>query len=272
MLKDRLQPLADRTRALALAQLHSFWRNGYLVVDALFDQPALEELRRQYEAVCQQAQASGEFNNFADKSAAGSEAHVVMTVNQVCERNIFFHQLLYDARILDIVEDLMGSNIQLFHDFLLRKPARCGGAVIWHQDNQAWQSLPPNNVTCWLALDDADADNGALYYIPASHRTTAGLEVDDDGRLVGIDQLFDAGDAHVVEVQTGDAIFHHCLTLHHSEPNESSRPRRAHSIITMQVGTRCGRRPPHNSRPPTAEKDHFPVCFGHPVMRSGSAS
>ena len=46
MLKDRLQPLADRTRALAPAQLHSFWRNGYLVVDALFDQPALEELRR----------------------------------------------------------------------------------------------------------------------------------------------------------------------------------------------------------------------------------
>jgi ectoine hydroxylase-related dioxygenase (phytanoyl-CoA dioxygenase family) len=269
MLKDRLQPLADRTRALGPAQLHSFCRNGYLIVDALFDRPALVELRRQYEIVCQQTQASGKFNNFADKSAAGSEAHVVMTVNQVCERSIFFHQLLYDARILDIVEDLMGSNIQLFHDFLLRKPARCGGAVFWHQDNQAWQSMPPNNITCWIALDDADAQNGALHYIPGSHRQTLGLEIDAEGRLQDIDALVAQSEVDIAEVKAGGAVFHHCLTLHHSAPNKTERIRRAHSIIFMQVGTRCGRKPPFNSRP-TGEGDHFGTSFGHPVLRTAS--
>ncbi|HIG18081.1 MAG TPA: phytanoyl-CoA dioxygenase family protein [Candidatus Handelsmanbacteria bacterium] len=269
---EPLRPLQERTKALSADQVRRFWRQGYLHVRGLLDGDTIAELRQEFDRVLAEARASGQFGNFADKSIADSEDHEVIALNQMCERSLSYHRLLYDNRIVDRLEDLMGSSIQLFHDFFLYKPPGHGGGVFWHQDNQAWQSLPPNNVTCWLALDDADADNGALHYIPASHRTTAGLEVDDDGRLVGIDQLFDAGDAHVVEVQTGDAIFHHCLTLHHSEPNESSRPRRAHSIITMQVGTRCGRRPPYNSRPPTAEKDHFPVCFGHPVMRSGSAS
>ena len=269
MLKTRLQALADRTQALAPAQLHSFWRNGYLVVEDLFDRPTLAELRRHYETVCQQARASGEFGNFADQSATDSEAHEVMTVNQVCERNIFFNQLLYDARILDIVEDLMGPNIQLFHDFLLRKPAGYGGAVFWHQDNQAWQSMPPNNITCWIALDDADAQNGALHYIPGSHRQTLGLETDAEGRLKGIDALVAQGEAHLAEVKAGGAVFHHCLTLHHSAPNATERIRRAHSIIFMQVGTRCGRKPPFNSRP-ADEGDYFGVSFGHPVLRTAS--
>ena len=51
----------------------------------------------------------------------------MLQIMQMCERSIHFRQLLYDTRILDIAEDLIGPNIQLFHDQALYKPAHHGG-------------------------------------------------------------------------------------------------------------------------------------------------
>ena len=268
-MEQKITPLAQRLGSLSQDQVRRYGRDGYLVVEALFEADFLGEMRAAYEAACQQARASGQFGNFTDRSIAGSDQHEVMTINQVCERSLFFHRLLYDPRILDIAEDLMGPNIQLFHDFALRKPGRRGGGVFWHQDNQAWQSMPPNNLTCWIALDDADAENGALCYLPGSHRQALGMEVDADGRLVDIDELIARGDPQVATVKAGGAVFHHCLTLHHSTPNQSDRIRRAHSIIFMQPGTRCGRKPPFNTRPANAG-DGFSVGYGHPLLRTGA--
>ena len=269
MSKTPLRPLAERGRALNPDQLNTFWRNGYLVVEDLLDLATMDQLRDEYEVVCREARAKGAFGNFAQRESTEDEGREVMAINQVCERNLFFNTLLYNPQILDIVEDLMGPNIQLFHDFILRKPDRHGGAVFWHQDNQAWQSMPPNNITCWIALDDADAENGALHYIAGSHRDTLGLSVDEEGRLEDMDKLLAEGDQHVAAVRAGGAVFHHCLTIHGSAPNNSDRIRRAHSIIFMQPGTRCGRKPPFNSRPPT-EGDAFDVSFGHPLLRTGN--
>ncbi|NKB70093.1 MAG: hypothetical protein GKR89_23720 [Candidatus Latescibacteria bacterium] len=270
-MEEKITPLAERLDALSQEQIQRYWRDGFLVVESLFEAEFLEQMRTAYEAVCQQARASGQFGNFAERSAPGSHDREVMSINQVCERSLFFHRLLYDPRILDIVEELMGPNIQLFHDFTLRKPARTGGGVFWHQDNQAWQSIPPNNLTCWIALDDADADNGALRYLPGSHRQTLGMGVDADGRLLDIDNLVAQGQPQVAAVKAGGAVFHHCLTLHHSTPNHSDRIRRAHSIIFMQPGTRCGRKPPFNTRP-AAEGDGFSLSYGHPLLRVGAVS
>ena len=115
-----LRPLAQRSRALSPDQLHAFWRNGYVVVDDILDSTTLNQLRDCYEAVCQEARTSGDFRNFAEQVSNGDEEREVMVINQVCERDLFFNALLYDPRILDVVEDLMGPHIQLFHDFLLR--------------------------------------------------------------------------------------------------------------------------------------------------------
>ena len=138
-----LRPLNERGRALRPDQLHTFWRNGYLVVEDLLDSATMDQLRDEYEVVCREARAKGAFGNFAQRESTEDEGREVMAINQVCERNLFFNTLLYNPQILDVVEDLMGPNIQLFHDFILRKPDRHGGAVFWHQDNQAWQSMPP---------------------------------------------------------------------------------------------------------------------------------
>ena len=100
-----------------------------------------------------------------------------------------YRRLLYDDRILDMVEDLIGPNIQLFHDQALYKPARHGGPALWHQDNAYWRCSPPNLVSCWLTLDDVDVHNGAMQFLPGTH-----FRSEEHERLADNNALLDLGD------------------------------------------------------------------------------
>ena len=254
--------------ALYPMQWRRFWRDGYVKVESLLNKEELSELRSAHDRLRTEARASGDFGNFIDLDAA-EESDRVMNITQVCQRDIAFQRLLYHPHLLDIVEDLIGCNIQLFHDHLLHKPPEYGGPVFWHQDNQAWQSMPASNISCWLTFDDADADNGALRYLRGSHRLSLGLDTEaDTGRLLEMDRLIAAGPIDTVDARAGDAIFHHCLTLHSSLPNRSKRPRRAHSIIYTAPGTRYGRIPPWGA---ATNGDLLPISFAHPLLRSAHA-
>ena len=261
------EPLKNCNKALTPEQWQFFWQNGYIKIENFLTSELFEQMSEEYERVYQDAEEKDGYGNFTDQTRA-QEGDKVVNIVQVCEQNIFFRQLLYYPLMLDIVEDLIGPNIQLFHDHLIYKPAEYGGPVFWHQDNQAWQCVPTSNVSCWITLDDADVKNGALHYVRGSHRTTMGQEVDPlTGRLPNIDEIIEASPVDIVEVKAGDAIFHHCLTIHSSAENRSNRQRRTHSVIFFVTGTRCGRKPPKNNRPHD-EGDHLPVSFGHPILRS----
>jgi ectoine hydroxylase-related dioxygenase (phytanoyl-CoA dioxygenase family) len=179
---------------------------------------------------------------------------------QMCERSLDFRQLLYDGRILDIAEDLIGPNIQLFHDQALFKPAHHGGSVFWHQDNAYWQCVPANLVSCWLTLDDVNVENGAMHLMPGSHLTPLGHDrAKKGGSLLDIGDQIDQTQASVVDLPAGGVLFHHCQTLHYTPPNNTDRQRRAFAIHFMPPGTRQA-----------ATGDFLPVSFGRPMLRMHS--
>ncbi|MBT6149603.1 MAG: hypothetical protein HOH74_29460, partial [Gemmatimonadetes bacterium] len=178
----------------------------------------------------------------------------MLQIMQCCERSLAFRRLLYDDGILDIVEDLIGSRIQLFHDQALFKPAQHGGPISWHQDNGYWKCLPANLVSCWLTLDGVDVANGAMHMIPGSHLAAHG-HVRGDVLLDASEALPDI-DPTVVDLPAGGAMFHHCQTLHSTPPNRTDRQRRAFAIHFMTPGTRSG-----------AVGD-MPVSFSRPLLRS----
>ena len=71
------------------------------------------------------------------------------------------------CRLMDWTSSRIGQ------DDVLHKPPRGGGPVAFHQD-AAYISdnfIPQENncLTMWMALDDADAETGALQYAPGSH-------------------------------------------------------------------------------------------------------
>ena len=252
------EQLVSPYKSLSQEQIDEFHLRGYIAYGKLLDDPLIEVLRAEYDRLFAEARQTGRFRNLSigdteDLDKKNNADEQMLQIMQMCERSLDFRQLLYDGRILDIAEDLIGPNIQLFHDQALFKPAHHGGSVFWHQDNAYWQCVPANLVSCWLTLDDVDVANGAMHLIPGSHLAAHGHERGD--------VLLDASDAVggvepvVVDLPAGGAMFHHCQTLHSTPPNRTDRQRRAFAAHFMTPGTR------------SAAGD-MPVSFARPLLRS----
>lgn len=58
----------------------------------------------------------------------------------------------------------------LLQSMYLFKQSLVGGEVGWHQDATYLRTDPPSVTGFWVALDDADRDNGCLIALPGAHR------------------------------------------------------------------------------------------------------
>lgn len=244
--------------ALSQSQIDTFRRDGYISIGKVLDDDVLEELRSEYDRLFEEARASSKYRNLAaDGGAAqrhddGAEEEMLQ-IMQMCERSLAFRRLLYHEAILDIAEDLIGPNIQLFHDQALFKPAHHGGPIHPHQDNAYWRCHPANLVSCWLTLDDVDVANGAMHLLPGSQLQPAEHERGD----VLLDASgMDRSAANAVPLPAGGALFHHCQTLHFTPPNHTDRQRRAYAMHFMTPGTK------------TAHSNEMTVGYSRPLLRS----
>jgi ectoine hydroxylase-related dioxygenase (phytanoyl-CoA dioxygenase family) len=114
---------------------------------------------------------------------------------------------------------------------MIRKPARVGAPLPWHQDEAYWDpAFRYRALGCWLTLDPATPESGCLRFIPGSHRGGVRVHrhVGGDPAVHGLvtDEV-DETRAVAVPVAAGGAIFHHCRMLHSSGPNTSPSVRRA---------------------------------------------
>lgn len=146
-------------------------------------------------------------------------------------------------KILEVTGD---DALLLFQDHLIWKTPGTTSPVHWHQDYAYWPLDRPAGWTLWIALDDADEENGCLHYLPASQSggecaPTDFVEASGNAlpsSLPHLDILKAEAGKVVVPVKAGDGLLHHPLIWHGSPPNLSRRPRRAWSLSWIVPGTR----------------------------------
>jgi non-haem Fe2+, alpha-ketoglutarate-dependent halogenase len=153
-------------------------------------------------------------------------------------------ELCTHPRLVAAVADLLGPDILLWDAKLFPKPARSRSFVSWHQDATYVGLRPIEKVlTVWLALTEADEENGAMEFLPGSHRigqrshekTFAEANLLSRGQVIAHE--VDAVQARTVTLRAGQASAHHMHLIHGSSPNRSARPRIGLSInyITPDV-------------------------------------
>lgn len=122
----------------------------------------------------------------------------------------------------------------LLQSMYMFKQPHVGAEVGWHQDATFLRTEPPSVTGFWIALDDADRDNGCLVALPGAHRGPLrewfGYQ---DGELVT--RTLDARpwpevEPVALEVRRGALIVLHGLLPHASTANRSPRPRQAYSL------------------------------------------
>ena len=141
-----------------------------------------------------------------------------------------FFELARDAAILDMVDQIIGPDLILWSTHLFCKPASRGREVPWHQDGHYWPIRPLATCTVWVALDDVSVENGALRYLPGSHRRGDYRHHEDLRPNVTLKQAvdpdqFDEADARYVELEAGQVSLHDVHLVHGSAANTSGRRR-----------------------------------------------
>ena len=117
--------------------------------------------------------------------------------------------------------------------YLFKQPL-IGAEVGWHQDATYLHTRPSTVTGFWVALDDADRDNGCLMALPGAHRGPLRERfLREDGRLVThtLDTMpWPSVAPAAIEARRGTLVVLHGLLPHASAPNRSSRARHAYAL------------------------------------------
>jgi non-haem Fe2+, alpha-ketoglutarate-dependent halogenase len=197
----------------------SFSQNGYLSPLAILTPEEATETRAQFDAL---------------EARAGRETAQIGLLDQHTTEP-FIDALATHPNVLAAVESVLGPDFFLLATHFFCKYGEGESAskfVAWHQDVTYWGLEPPQAVTLWLAIDDADEENGCMQVIPGTH--TGGIRehgtAQKAGNLLSINQEVpitpeEEASAVSLELPAGHASLHDGCLIHGSLPNISNRRR-----------------------------------------------
>ena len=151
--------------------------------------------------------------------------------------------LIRHPRLLDAVEQILGPDILVWDADILIKEAHQPRYIGWHQDSTYWGLEPPDVLTAWVGLTPANPTNGAMQFIPGSHRGAqlAHVETMDmrnaTGRRQEVPEVDETRAVHS-SLEAGQASLHHIRLLHASGPNQSTDRRIGLAIRYMAAHVR----------------------------------
>ena len=145
---------------------------------------------------------------------------------------LVFSEALFDLithpKVLDILEVLIGSDIQFNGDFWVRPklPNEKLTTLPWHQDS-AYMPDTENDIhlTVWLPLVDVKVANGPLQFIPGSHKSGLHTYHRVDGEAFAVPVLpptSSDSEIDTLEMQKGDLLVFNNLVFHRSLVNRSN--------------------------------------------------
>jgi ectoine hydroxylase-related dioxygenase (phytanoyl-CoA dioxygenase family) len=268
----------DRYR-LSDDQVAFFNENGYLPGVQVLDAPQIETIRAEV-AELADAKHPGHhlFYEYHSNESATPQT-VLFHALGAWRITPGLHDILWAPGFLMAASQLLDGAVRFWHDQLFCKPPKHGGVVAWHQDYSYWtRTRPMAHLTCWIALDDANRDNGCVCYIPGSHRwpllPITGLAggMESINEVLNDEQTAQFAKPAFAELKAGEAVFHHPLTVHGSYQNKTDRPRRGAVINVMRDGVRSASdQPPLEGVPPIPpgepmQGQFFPLLFDPEVV------
>jgi phytanoyl-CoA hydroxylase len=172
------------------------------------------------------------------KSEAMYEEHEKPeTLKQITALTVdpFFSDLLSQPKIVDLARALLKDAVVPKGLQFFNKPPETGKPTPPHQDGYYYSLVPNEALTVWIALDDVDEENGAIYYFKGSHHK--GVLPHNVSEVLGFSQTIaqefmnELGEKVMCPVKRGDSLIHHSLTIHSAGGNVSPRSRRALGLV-----------------------------------------
>jgi ectoine hydroxylase-related dioxygenase (phytanoyl-CoA dioxygenase family) len=234
-MSTQVEPVATGSRGgLSPAeQRASYEEQGYLVFPELLSANELAVLRQALKDVLVEAEGLTDSNDKFSVTRNDDGGYSVRRLFSPIVHHQAFHDLVFNPKILDVVETLIGPNIQLHHTKLnMKPPSNRQARFEWHQDFPFFPHTNFDLLAVMIYLDDSTEENGCLTIIPGSHKWGPRNHLfAKDGafssQLEDKAVLSDTSRWLKVPVPAGGMELHHCNMLHSSTANRGTRPRSA---------------------------------------------
>jgi phytanoyl-CoA hydroxylase len=229
--------------SISAADLDQYQTHGYLVVENLYTPEECEELSERARDVVEGRLPLQGMDRVWIETAAEEQGLVTATNRWSYLFKIGHHMHQHDPifgafaahpRLAEVLVALLGPDVKCVQSMFIDKPRDLGVGQPYHQDAHYIKTDPDTLTAAWVALDDADVENGCLHVVPGSqddpvhpHETP----INPAQRSVYLEVPGARTRPEVaVPLKRGSGVFFPGHLLHRSGNNHTSRRRRSYVL------------------------------------------
>ncbi len=202
VLNLRHEPLInDEPRMFTPVQIKQFNDQGFVDPIPLFDGDSLNRIQRFFR------------ENDSRIKEMKAEAGTFISLHPFMAE---LYDLVTHPRTVGYLQDLIGPEVVCHISAFINKPPQQEKGGSFHQD-ATFNAMDARSLIVWLAVEDADEQNGCMRFIPGSH-TRGVVECDVSHYVIDPSQY---GQDIPCEVPAGYGVFMSDLLMHSSPPNRS---------------------------------------------------
>ncbi len=210
---------------LSLEQINQYKEDGYIAPIDVLTRDETEEVKKEIEYI----------ERKWPNEIEGLGRNYVHLISPVLDK------VSHNSKILDAVESIIGKDILVCGTTLFIKNPDKKGFVSFHQDAKYIGLEPHNWVTGWLAVTDANEENGCMRMWKGSHKKDLKFHNKkfDENNLLTRGQTIEnvpINETTPVILKAGQLSLHHPTIIHGSGLNKS-KERRIGFAIQSYIGT-----------------------------------
>lgn len=217
-----------------------FGREGYYIARGLLSPGEIAEIRNAFMDENRNGPVQGLSEILKDPNPTDPLAFYPRMMNPHCHKDKDVGRLackyLLDRRIENMLRQCMGEQPVAVQTMFYFKPPGARGQT-FHQDNYYLRVKPKTCCAAWIAIDDADAENGGMSVVPGTQNMEVACPEQADTRTSFTSDYVKVPDGLspvLCDLRAGDVLFFNGSLVHGSTPNTStSRYRR--SLINHYV-------------------------------------
>jgi len=256
------QTIGKPIRSLSDQEIEAFWHDGVLCVRQLYSPEWVTVLTRALDDICSKPSP---VTNRPRQGTFHADLYTWLTNDDVRDF------VLYGPGASLVQQVFRSKKVNFFYDQIFVKEQMSPNPTPWHHDFTFWPLEGDQIASLWTSVDPVNADSSALEFIAGSHRwpqrfRAIGADGTDFTTGEQRDELPDVnGDRskfNIVswELEPGDALLFHALTLHGARGNRSSTTKR------RAIATRwCGDDVTYHSK-------GMPQLYGHGLKEGDALS
>lgn len=230
---------------LSAEQVAQFQTDGFLIIENLLEAEQVAQVVNRIEPLFYGKFETGIYPDEWHWRPGLSLPDVTREICNGWKSDLTLASVVLSAEIGRLTATLAGwPGARIGQDSIWWKPPG-GKEVALHQDSTyiSVYVQPAETLTCWIALDDVDAEIGTIEYVPGSHKWKLNTDLGEfhapgDYRAAMYRAASEAGvaDPQIVRMamSAGSCVIHNGNIWHGSDRNRTSdRPRRSIGVHTL---------------------------------------